>query len=190
VGACGRIDIVTPGCDSAVFPTNGVNFTQVCGRVIAYKYGYPDAFWTYHIQNRGIDDYYIDGISITHGSNPRNHIWSLAGNPFDGHLDLYTQCRCSLDSSYESSIPLPPDFVGNNYFCDTGWNMRDYDLEDPLWDGQGCASYSTCCSFNDPPWFSTALPEATSDDIEVRICNRNDWGAEDTPIATLELYVK
>jgi len=36
----------------------------------------------------------------------------------------------------------------------------------------------------------SALPEATSDDIEVRICNRNDWGAEDTPIAILELYIK
>ncbi len=32
------------GCSSVIFSTSSVNYTSVCGRVIAYQYGTPDAF--------------------------------------------------------------------------------------------------------------------------------------------------
>ena len=28
---------------------------------------------------------------------------------------------------------------------------------DPVWDGMGCSSTSTCCTFNSPPWFTKNL---------------------------------
>ena len=41
---------------------------------------------------------------------------------------------------------------------------------DILWDGQNCTSTSTCCQLNNPPWFTKNLPNATTDDIELRLC--------------------
>ena len=47
---------------------------------------------------------------------------------------------------------------------------------------------STCCSFNNPPYFTKQLSNPTTDDIEARICL---WEpGEDTPIEFIELYVK
>ena len=57
--------------------------------------------------------------------------------------------------------------------------------DDPLWDGQACTSTSTCCSFNNPPYFTKQLSSPTTDDIEARICQYD--GGDDSPI---ELYIK
>ena len=61
-----------PGCVSTTFPTHGVQYSRVCGRVIAYQFGSPNAFRAYY-NNRQvtIDDVYVDGVSLTHGQNPR-----------------------------------------------------------------------------------------------------------------------
>ena len=60
------------------------------------------------------------------------------------------------------------------YFCDTGNRGGDpfgsFLADDPLWDGAGCTSTSTCCTFNNPLWFHKQLPSATTDDIEMRVC--------------------
>ena len=81
--------------------------------------------------------------------------------------------------------PLPPAFVGGNYFC-----KGDYD--GALWDGMDCTS--PCCTFNSPPWFSVTLPTCTSDDIEVRICSDQTFGTgrrtEATYLHVLEIYVQ
>ena len=78
---------------------------------------------------------------------------------------------CNTDESWSFEVP---EFVANNYFCDTGNPGPDVGLgvytDDPLWDGEGCGPTSTCCEFKNPPWFCTALPQPTTDDIEARIC--------------------
>ena len=59
------------------------------------------------------------------------------------------------------------------YFCDTGSRDRFQLIfypDDPLWDGVGCGPTSTCCSFNNPPWFCKQLPQPTTDNIELRLC--------------------
>ena len=88
----------------------------------------------------------------------------------------------------------PPVFVGNDYFCDTGSNdTRDqarFYSEDPLWDGVGCGPQSTCCSFNNPPWFYKQLPQFTTDDIEMRVCRNNNNGNEDIAIEMFEIYIQ
>ena len=87
---------------------------------------------------------------IYYGDNPRNHIWT-----FVAALDEAggrSVCPCSSsESSVETS---PPSFVGDDYFCDAGAVTFAFDTfygDNPLWDGSGCGSTSTCCSFNTPP---------------------------------------
>ena len=159
--------------------------------MIAFQYGPTDAFYPYHCDyQRTIDDYYVDGVSITYG-NPRQHVWTFAGYPSDDYRrGSHSLCLCSQPGL---SIPSTPHFVGNNYFCDTAAPTccpNQYYPDDPLWDGQGCGGLSTCCSYNNPPWFSTTLPGTTSDDIEVRICDNERSLSDDTPITTLDLYIQ
>ena len=66
-------------CYSAMFPTQGIHYSQVCGRIIGYQVGQPGGF----ISRGGhsiIDIHYVDGVSLTYGS-PRQH----------AHLDI---CKC------------------------------------------------------------------------------------------------
>ena len=189
VRGCQRNTNYQQSCESAVFPT-GLPYSRVCGRVLAIQYGYTPAF-VHADSTTTLDDIYVNGVSITYG-NPRAHIWTFAAYPsgndndliYDGHL--MELCPCSQPSL---SIPPPPSFIGNNYFCDTAisdYNNPQYYPEDPLFDGQGCEGESTCCSFNNPPWFSTSLPQTTSEDIEVRECGVD--GAN-TLITNIDLYI-
>ncbi len=66
----------------------------------------------------------------------------------------------------------------------------NYYQEDPLWDGQGCSTSSTCCGLNSPPWFCKSLPETTSDDLEIRQCHCSQATHEDSLISLIEIYVK
>ena len=73
------------------------------------------------------------------------------------------------------NITIPP-FVGGDYFCESGYNSNSpvgFHSNDPLWDGYGCTASSTCCSFNNPPYFTKQLPSPTTDDIEARMCQYN-----------------
>ena len=88
-----------------------------------------------------------------------------------------------------------PAFVGNDYFCESGvhseWNHNFITYaDDVLWDGQNCTSNSTCCQFNNPPWFTKNLSNAITDDIELRICVEQRPSAQDVPIELIELYVQ
>jgi len=174
--------------DSIKFNPGTIPYDQVCGRVTAYQFGSPDAF---NQHNTGIDNVYVDGVSITHGlPTARQHIWSFAiGRAEVTALDQDSICPCSLNSTN-----IVPTFVGNNYFCDTGTIINDGQntlyLGDPLWDGQGCGPSSTCCSFNSPPWFNVRLPNATTDDIEVRIGADASRSTENLLLESLVIYIR
>ena len=49
---------------------------------------------------------------------------------------------------------------------------------------------STCCSFNNPPWFCKELPQPTRDDIELRLCADQATSDEDTPLEVVEIYIQ
>ena len=72
VRACGR-PVGGASCVSEILPTNGINYTQICGRVTGYQYASPDAVDSNSLHN-DIYSYYVDGVSITKGS-PRQHSW-------------------------------------------------------------------------------------------------------------------
>ena len=82
----GSIPIYRPGCNSVVFSTHRMKYTKVTGRVIDYQYASPDGFRPYgHASHPArctfdeayLDEAYLDGVSITHGT-PRQHVWSFA----------------------------------------------------------------------------------------------------------------
>ena len=88
-------------CYSAMFPTQGIQYSQVCGRIIGYQFGHPQAF--FESGGRTIDEQYVDGVSLTYGS-PRQHIWTFAGalDETDACNDA-SRCTCT-----DSSRPNPP----------------------------------------------------------------------------------
>ena len=189
------MNIASGGCSSASFSVQGVRYTRVCGKIIGYKDGSPDAFWPYYNNRRlTIDDQYVDGISLTHGHNPRKHIWTFAAAVHEvlSNNRGHTTCPCT-NIRNTVSVPIPP-YVGNDYFCDSASESRYYHLfypTDPLWDGTGCGRLNTCCSFNNPPWFMKELPSSTSEDIEMRLCaDHQPRTDERITFETVELYVQ
>jgi len=186
---CGRRS-TTRSCEGVNYTTGSEQYNQVCGRIIGYQIGQPQAFGL--SSGRSINNDYVDGISVTHGS-PRQHIWTFATG-IDEQSCYYTStCPCVTGNTAGSRIP---SFVGQNYFCETGltsWPRTNgvfYSNGDPLWDGQGCGPTSSCCTFNSPPWFNVTLSPPTTTNIEVRICSSSGIGIEDSPIQLMELYVK
>ena len=163
--------------------------------VIGYQQGLTDAFSTPPGGTVTIDGHYVDGVSLTHGSNPRNHIWTFASARDEVGQFPHTNCPCTNSAQSASATP-PPDFVGNDYFCDTGStdsahlnSSLAFYLDDPLWDGAGCGPADMCCSLNNPPWFLKQLPSSTADDIEMRICRDSHQTDERVHIRTVEIYV-
>jgi hypothetical protein len=180
----------TAGCSSTVtFSTAAsMEYSKVCGRVIAYQRGTTDAF---EIGIGNINSHYVDGVSLTHG-NPRQHIWTFA-SALD-EISTCTRCNCPCtDTDSAALASSPPEFVGNDYFCDTGSSQRWAYIfygSDPLWDGAGCGPLNTCCSFNNPPWFYKQLPQPTTDHVQMRVCRSESNGAEDIAIETVEIFVQ
>ena len=174
-----------PSCDSAIFPSNGKLYSRVCGRVNAYQKGSTNGL-VFSSNPPGLEGAYVDGVSLTHGApGSRQHIWTFIAGP---GRDIRNLCPCT---SWPDQIP---SFIGDNYFCDTG-NRESFDqdevifTDDPLWDGSGCGSSSSCCEFNNPPWFCATLPQPTTDDLELRICRDQDIFNEDIIISLVEINV-
>ncbi len=190
VRTCGRTELI--GCLSTTYSTYGVEYSKVCGRIIAYQSSTSDGFNPYSDDRTvSIDDVYVDGVSLTHGQLPRQHIWTFA-NAIDETQSDDEVCPCTRpDLPYTGVVP---PFIGQDYFCETGSRQAFRDdrfySDDPLWDGQGCGGTSTCCEFNNPPWFCKQLPQMTTDDIELRICSDQDIDDEETPIEIIEMYIR
>ena len=128
------------------------------------------------------DSYYVDGVSITYGSNPHQHIWTFATGLYETHL--YSQaCQCNSGSSASP----PPSFVDNNYYCKSGVNDMTHPYifypDDPLWNCNG--PESTCCTNPNMPWFIKTLNEIPT---ELRVCSER-LPYEDTPLDIIEFQL-
>ena len=190
---CTRSHINAQGCSSVTFPAHGVPYTKACGRARGYQYHATPGFEGY--QGRGqttLDSAYVSGLSVTYGS-PRSHIWTFAAGYSKDHYFSNDCCNCPCASPYPG--PAAPSFVGENLFCETGNSgpvERQWFLDDPLWDSQGCASGSTCCDCGGP-WFTTTLSQEVRDDIEVRMCTYHDFTSfpdvENLGVDELEIFI-
>ena len=183
---CGRPNTSEAGCDSTFFSTYSLNYIKICGHTRGYQYHAPDAFGT---GTSDIDSYYVNGVSITYSSNPRQHIWTDAAGLTETRLDI-SGCPCNNGSSGSP----PPSFVGSDYYCESGvqqfWSPILY-VDDPLWDGQNCnGPESTCCTNPNMPWFLKTLNETTTNNIELRVCSNSGLPDEGTPLDIIEIYVK
>ena len=185
---CGRID--SGSCQSTVFSTLGLVYSQVCGQLQGYQLGSPDAFYSYLSTPSviTIENVYVDGASITYGSAPRKHIWTYAAGL--NLLSGSSRCPCNTGSNFNS-----PPFVGSDYYCETGDNddtcceSKLYS-NDTLWDGQQCPGIEApCCSHPNMPWFNKTLSEATTEDIELRVCSFQIFSSGSTPLELIELFV-
>ena len=185
-------DTNTQVCTSTTFSSNGIPYSAVCGRVVGYQYGRTFAFWT----AQSIDERYVDGVTLTHGAvGAREHIWTFASGVTEQGSSLVGVCPCILNA--HSSNVVPP-FIGEDYFCESGslnYASNNVFYKDPLWDGDGCPEGNSCCTFNDPPYFTRQLPASTSDDIELRDCAYWNSIASSSVqgemlIQFIELYVK
>ena len=189
---CGRANRSHLSCDSVFFPVSGGPYSQVCGRIRAYQWGLPDAFWAYNYAGQTtIDSAYVCGVAVMYGS-PRQHIWTFANGAWENHTST---SNCPCDTS--SIISIPP-FVGEDYFCESGYVYPGYrnsaertlHSNDILWDGRDCHSTSTCCSLHNPPYFTKTLNQTTTDDLELRMCHYHTASLDNIAVELVELYVK
>uniref|UniRef100_A0A1X7UKC8 Uncharacterized protein n=1 Tax=Amphimedon queenslandica TaxID=400682 RepID=A0A1X7UKC8_AMPQE len=179
VRACGKPSRGS-GCVSVQFPSNGISYSQICGRVTGYLFGSIDALNTGSVTG-------VDGVTISRGPS-QQHVWTLmAGN--SESTASSNSCPCNTGSTV--SVPAS---IGNNYFCESG-NPNSSPSQilytsDPLWDGQGCGSLeSPCCNVPGIPWFHRDYgSNTTTDYIELRVCA--DYSDEDSPVSYYEIYVK
>ena len=173
--ACGRQNSNGGSCQSVKFPSNGIKYSKVCGRVVGCQYASPDGLdTTYGTGHNDINSHYVDGISLTRGS-PRQHIWTfIAGR---------------------DSVSNTQSFVGEDYFTESGyipnidWGGRLW-INNPLWDGRKCASYQQACKTPGLLWFNKTLNSITTDCIEMRVCGDQDTTDEDVPVNYYEIYIK
>ena len=73
-------------------------------------------------QYKTLDDAYFSGVVVTHGS-PRQHIWTFAAGAVENFTSYLYFNMCQCDTKY--NIPIPP-FVGENYFCESGYIRSNY----------------------------------------------------------------
>ena len=171
------------GCSSVTFSTATLEYSKVCGKIMAYQCGIPDAFAISRPNGN------VEGVSLTH--DPRQHIWTFVAAYDEVGTRPESNCPCT-NTDTASRASQSPAFIGNDYFCDTGSSgaaaQGVFYGDDPLWDGAGCGPLNTCCSFNNPPWFYKQLPQPTTSDIEMAVCR--DFSDEDIAIETVEIYVQ
>ena len=195
---CGRASSARRSCWSTTFSVGGSQYSRVCGRARAYRWGLNSAFYGYHGDHRGIEGYYVDGLSLTHGApGSRRHIWTFATGVFagGGRSGSFPMERCPCDNG--NTHPSPP-FVGNDYFCESvatpsNWRVPSRYRSYPnaiLWDGQVCEGGGSCCRLNNPPWFTKNLTTPTTDGIELRLCLVYASTSSNVALELLELYVQ
>lgn len=186
------------GCSSVVFNTYGIEYSRVCGKVIGYQYATTNAFGCgteiCSGTPRTIDESYVDGVSITYGTATlRKHIWTFAAAFTEMPNGEDTEWICPCTNTMVSFLGQVPAFIGSDYFCETGSTSsveQRYYLDDPLWNGHGCGSASTCCDSPGLPYFCKELPQSTTDDIELRLCLDQESSNEDVLIEDVEIYIQ
>ena len=190
--ACGRPVADDGSCVSVKFPSHGIRYSQICGRVVGYQYGTTDGLRALETSPNqyNINNSYVDGVSITRGSS-RQHIWTFVSGSSDTDTQYKNVCPCS------GFFPLQ-SFIGSHYFCESGNHKSSEDIRftlhtsDPLWDGKGCGSNEgQCCSAPGLPWFHRDYGNITTTDyIELRVCCNQKTSDEDVPVEYYDIYIK
>ena len=172
------------GCVSAYLNVQGKNYSMVCGKARGYQYGTTDSFSRgSNTVNLTPDSNYVDGISITYGTNPRKHIFTYAaGCSESGSCHWRSRCPCLTGST----APFPKFLGFNDFYCESGsyWHPGgSVFYPEPLWDGLNCDwKEAPCCTSTRLPWFHQALHQETNSNIEIRVCTYGGKSNEDVTL--------
>ena len=167
----------TSGCSiTTYFATHKVSYSIVCGKIKGYQMGSADGFerYGYRMQISTtplLNSTYLDGVSLTHG-NLTQHIWSFVATSY-AFSNGVAIGRCSCDSDR-------PAFVSSHFSCDQEIVRGSMEV---LWDGEGCRNHNDM-------WFYRQLSQATTDDVEMRVCRDEDRGNEDILIQSVDIYIQ
>ena len=120
---------------------HGITYSKVCGQIRGYQFGHPDALRDI---SEGINSYYVNGLSLTYGKNPRKHIWTFIRVQQESEND-HNGCLCSNGFSGGFSHNPLSTFIGPHYYCESGQDPDQPEAKvlypmDPLWDGEQCDS--------------------------------------------------
>ena len=160
-----RRNVSNPGCSSVVYKNDGIPYIHVCGMINAYQVGTPDGF--HNKLNKTIEGTYVDGVSLTYGMNPRNHIWTFVAQAAGSCINCGDQS---------------PNFIGSHYSCEIDQCGINRDCSNNvLWDGDQCIGGA---------WFERNLDLPTMDDIEIRVCRSQNQGDEDIRLSIVDLYIQ
>ena len=185
---CGRHNstISTQPCNSVYYPSEGVEYSNICGRAVGYAHSGGDTI-AFAATTESINDIYVSGLEITRGPpNNRTHVWTYASGyqetPSNGG-----NCPCAGGAQ-------PPSFVGNNYFCESATKyspaiLGEWYTNHTMWQGN-CYEGSNCCPDDGRPWFNVTLDSPTNQDIEVRWCGviRSSNWVDNIGLETLDIY--
>ncbi len=163
------------GCTSVTYPING-SYSCVLGKIHGYQLGTPDGFLQYSFNrpvNATLNENYVDGVSLTHGREPRTHIWTFTAGSSDS-----TPVDCGI------CFTNTPSYIKTHYTCDVN-NFCAFNTactHNILWhDSRQCVG---------SPIFHRQLPNMTSDDIDMRVCRDEDSGNENILFTNIEIYVQ
>lgn len=164
-----------PRCGSVIIPTGGQSYTKVRGRVTGYVFRTVDGF----ASGDTIDDAYVDGVSITHGS-PRKHIWTYAA--------AYGTIRGATCPEIGNTPNKQPAFVGKNFICALA---RNYDRNTKLYNSPLWTTLGNCVGdCPDDLHFCVTLDQPTTENLELRICTDQIRADEDVYIKSFDFYIQ
>lgn len=179
------------GCVNWPFETHGITYSRVCGYAHGYPFGSLDSFRNSN-STKTLSDNYVDGVSITYGTQA-THIWTyVAGSSEDGVNYTQSYCPCNTNSH----INTVPAYVGDDYYCEAGPEGNhtsgfEWYTNDTLWDGKMCLGHEgPCCKHSTLPWFIKNLPTPTSATIELRLCTDEDSDEENIGLEGLSVLIK
>eukprot|EP00966_Prymnesium_polylepis_P029547 686551-Prymnesium_polylepis.1 len=120
-------------------------YSQVRGTLTSYVMGSPDALRFEPLRGENsIDDAYLDGVALARWTaSGRIHVASYAaGTSYSArHFSYYATTDCMCHGGAE----LPPDWLGDDYYCDSalrGGPTCDIGPEEPV--SGGCHSMDEC----------------------------------------------
>ena len=192
VRACGRAFTMGRECDPIVVPLG--EFRMVCGRIEAFQIGDGGAFSAQH-PNPNILRPYVHGIILGRRvggpGTELQHIWTFAVGSTDGDPTSASACPCAAS---QATGNLPPDFVGNDYFCESGNKdptaTPSQFYSDTLWDGKNCFGESECCAFSHPPYFVKDLGVVGTGPLGFVMCSPLSTTTSNIALRYVELYIK
>ena len=149
------------GCSRVLFSALDLQYSLVCGTILAYGEGSPDGFLS---NENNISAAYVDGISLTQGVGfARKHIYTFAAASFKRILGRRRTRACELGAQ---------SFVSSDFAC---LKLRN---------DNSCPSSSNCS-----PSFSRSLDTRTSEELEMRVCRDQERNDEDILLEEVELYI-